>query len=120
MVLASSASIELESSSARVTSTTFQKRSLQCLNGYFFSLVKSHILGYDGVWNSSFWSEGVYKAPKLTKFGLKFCSLRFGLAAQGVYTRGATDTPSRRESKPLAAPRVQTPGNKILDQLFSV
>ena len=36
MVLASSASIELESSSARVTSTTFQKRSLQCLNGYFF------------------------------------------------------------------------------------
>ena len=24
----------------------------------FFSFVKSHILGYDGVWYSSFWSEG--------------------------------------------------------------
>ena len=23
----------------------------------FFSLIKSHILGYDGVWYSSFWSE---------------------------------------------------------------
>ena len=66
---------------------------------------------------------GVWKPTKLTKFPWGFDSRRnygLGLAAQGVYTRGATDTPSRRESKPLAAPRVQTPGNKILDQLFSV
>ena len=27
----------------------------------FFSLLKSHILGYDGVWYSSFWSEGSRK-----------------------------------------------------------
>ena len=43
------------------------------------SLLKSQILGYDGVWYSSFWSEG--KPPKLTKFGPKFCSLGFGLVA---------------------------------------
>ena len=46
----------------------------------FFSFVKSLILGYDGVWYSSFWSEG---------------------------------SQWRRESKPLVALRVQTPGDKI-------
>ena len=29
----------------------------------FFSFVKSHILGYDGVWYSSFWSEASGNHP---------------------------------------------------------
>ena len=37
----------------------FNKYSFVHLKGIvLFSFVKSHILGYDGVWYRSFWSEG--------------------------------------------------------------
>ena len=43
-----------------------------------------------------------------------------GFAAQGGFSGTASWNPYRRESKPLVAPRVQTPGDKILDQILSV
>ena len=39
-------------------------------------------------------------------------------SAQGIWTPGVNDNPLRRESKPLVTPRVQTQGNKKLDQIF--
>ena len=42
-----------------------------------------------------------------------------GFAAQGGFSGTASWNPYRRESKPLVAPQVQTPGNNILDQILS-
>ena len=39
----------------------------------------------------------VWRPPKLTKFVLIFCPQGFGLVAEGVSTRGATETPRRRD-----------------------
>ena len=50
------------------------------VKGIFYkknSLVKSHILGYDGGDVQLILVGGVWKPPKLTKFGQKLCSLRF-------------------------------------------
>ena len=64
---------------------------------------------------------GVWKPHKLTKFGLKFCPQGFrGLCGSGGFSGAASRNLYRRESKPLVAPRVQTPGDKILDQILSV
>ena len=57
-------------------------------------LPKPHILDINGVWYSSFWSEG--PKPKLEHFGLKFCPpaaplevLRYPLRSHGAASRGA-------------------------------
>ena len=54
-------------------------------------------ISYFGIWRGVvqlILVGGVWKPPKLTKFGLKFCPQVFGLATQpGVWTRGATETP---------------------------
>ena len=71
---------------------------VRCASGNVFSLLKSHIVGYDGVWYSSFWSE----------------RFRQNLVQHFL---GARDLDSRRQRQPLA-PRVQTQGNKKLDQIF--
>ena len=43
----------------------------------FVSLVKSHILGYDGVWYSSFWSEGSKNHPNFRILVLSFSPRSF-------------------------------------------
>ena len=68
-------------------------------------------ISYFGIW----WGVvqlilvgGVWKPPKLTKFGLISCLQGFGLRAVGVSTRGARGFQWHRELK-LLPPWVQTP-----------
>ena len=62
--------------------------------------------------NWSFW--GISEMPKIKHWNWFECIKP---------SRGTGDpmmVPYRRESKPLVAPQVQTPGDKILDQILSV
>ena len=58
LIIESLAQLHYSRTLVEIYFTNFKPWILKRIVDNFFSFVKSHILGYDGVWYSSFWSEG--------------------------------------------------------------